>query len=355
MPKRIILLGPLPPPYGGVSVFLSTRFTLLKDQHIHLWTFFGKDSDNPRITRFYPRRLGIVGQLARRGYKARIVDFTHFHLEHPNPILLPIWLASKSLIRFEWIKYILDGSLPARYPNFSPVKRQLFLQAINAIDEFIVVSEELGDWLSNDIKVKQRVTVIPCLLNIPGETLRAGVSPTTRATLKGLRDHEKLICSIGTFIDSYGFAHVAQAVERLREETKQDLGLLLLDGSFAEEPGYRDKVLAGRDWITVLKNVENPDVYQFLQRSDLFVRAFGGESYGISRVEALWCGVPVIATDVGETRGMLTYKFRDIDRLVNLIRETLGDKNRNGAQDWAQHFRREAEGNLEKFITTVGL
>src|SRR4030095_10597496 len=85
------------------------------------------------------------------------------------------------------------------------------------------------------------------------------------------------------------------------------------------DESYRDEVLCGRDWITVLEKIPNPEIYEILRLSDVFVRAFADESYGISRVEALWCGLPVIATRAGETRGMLLYDFGDVEQLVNQL------------------------------------
>ncbi len=112
-------------------------------------------------------------------------------------------------------------------------------------------------------------------------------------------------------------------------------------------------VLAGRDWITVLTNIPNPEIYQILSRSDLFVRAFGAESYGISRVEAIWSGVPVIAVNVGETRGMLTYSFGDVEMLSRLIREVLSGERKVELKPWADLFRAEADANLNNFIETA--
>jgi len=131
--------------------------------------------------------------------------------------------------------------------------------------------------------------------------------------------------------------------------------LLLLDGSFANDSEYRDRVLSGRDWITVLANVPNPEIYQVFPRCDLFVRAVGQESYGISRVEAIWCGVPVIAVNVGETRGMLTYSFGDVEMLSRLIREVLSGERKVELKVWADLFRAEADANLNNFIETVGI
>jgi glycosyltransferase involved in cell wall biosynthesis len=353
MSKRIILFGPLPPPYGGVSVFFNSLLGHLKNSAILVWVLFGTDSKDSRVTRFNHRRLGVLKALARQGNRSRIVDFTHFHLEYPNSILLPIWLLGKSVLRFEWVKYILDGSLPERYSNFPHAQKRRFKNAIASIDEFIVVSEALRDWLINEIKVTKSITVIPCLMNIPAELLDTKLSTETKAVVESFHRHNKRVCSIGTFIPSYGFEHVAQAVERLRNETKEDIGLLLLDGSFARDEAYRDRVLKGRDWISVLTNVPNTEIYQILPSCDLFVRAVGAEGYGISRVEAIWCGTPVVAVDVGETRGMLTYRFGDVETLAKLIGEVLSGEKKVDLTSWANLFRAEADENLRRFVETV--
>ena len=142
-------------------------------------------------------------------------------------------------------------------------------------------------------------------------------------------------------------------MEKLRAETNEDIGLLLLDGSFANDPDYRQRVLADRDWITVLTNVPNPEIYQLLPNCDLFVRSVEAESYGISRVEAIWCGVPVIGVDVGETRGVLTYSFGDVERLKLLMASVLSGEQRTDLQRWSNLFHDEADEHLSRFIETV--
>jgi glycosyltransferase involved in cell wall biosynthesis len=353
--KPLILFGPLPPPYGGVSVFLSTLFAHLRHADVRLWSYFGRESDDELVKRFKHRQLGVIPLLLRQGPNARIVDFSHFHLEYPHPILLPIWLSAKLLVKFYWYKYVLDGSLPSRYPSFTPLQRTLFRRAIAAVDEFIVVSPELAGWLKDEIKVRQKVSVIPCLLNIPQELMVRRLAAETESALRPFLKHHKKVCSIGTFIPTYGFAQVANAVERVRNEVGADIGLLLLDGAFAADGDYREEVLRNREWITVLTNVPNEQVYQVLKQCDLFVRAFGAESYGISRVEAVWCDVPVVATNVGETRGMLTYQFGDADKLSELIGQVLESVNSGNHKAAAEVFRAEADQNLQKFVATVKL
>jgi glycosyltransferase involved in cell wall biosynthesis len=354
MSRKVVLFGPLPPPYGGVSVYMSALFEHLKDNGVRMWALYGDDTDRPSgITFVKHRRLGIIRALFREGRGARILDATHFHFEYPNKILLPAWLAFKFLLGFEWHKNVHDGSLPTRYPDFTAVQRMLFGLAARQVDEFVVVSDALRHWLRDEIKVTQRITVIPSLLPIPPDYLDRALSPELETQVAPFLRSPRRVCAIGVFIEIYGFAHVVEAVEKLRTETGDDIGLVLVDGMFARDESYRELTLIGRDWITVLESVPNLDVYQILKRSHVFVRAFGHESYGISRVEAIWCGVPVVATRAGETRGMLTYDFGDVEELTRQLRRAIQDQPANDIAESAKLFQREAEQNLEALKRTL--
>ncbi len=359
MRRRIILFGPLPPPYGGVAIYLQALVAHFREAQVRVWTYGGgkaRARPNGNKVRFIAhRRLGTFWALLAEGRGARILDASHFHLEYPNPLLLPVWLVLKRLLGFEWFKNILDGSLPKRYPQFGFMQRWLFHRAINAADEFVVVSEDLRRWLKEEINVRQPVTVIPCLLPAPPNEAPALLSRESKALLDPWLSRARRVCSIGVFFPSYGFKDVAEAVAELRERTGTDIGLVLLDGAFVCDESYRDEVLWQRDWITVLEEVPNPETYEILKRSDVFVRAFADESYGISRIEALWCGVPVIATRAGETRGMLLYDFGDVEQLISQLQAVLPYPVLEAPNPWAERYRREAEANLQAVARVLGI
>jgi glycosyltransferase involved in cell wall biosynthesis len=355
MSKRIILFGPLPPPYGGVAIYMQALVRHFRDAKVLLWTYGGRKPDDKNIRFIAHRKLETFSALIAEGRDSRILDASHFHLEYPNPLLLTGWLFLKRFLRFEWYKNILDGSLPKRYPNFGMLRRWLFHRAVNAVDEFVVVSEDLRRWLIDEIKVRQPVTVIPCLVPAPSTAGNTLLSSDTKEQLELYLAHPKRVCSLGVFYPSYGFLDVARAVEELRERTGKDIGLLLLDGGFVLDENYREEVLWERDWITVLEKVPNPEIYEILKRSDLFVRAFADESYGISRIEAIWCGVPVVATRAGETRGMLLYDFGDLEQLVNQMQAVLLYPMLEEANPWADRYRQEAEENLRSVAMVLGV
>lgn len=354
MSKKVVLLGPYPPPHGGVSIYVSTLFEHLKARGLHLWTYGDREVRGVSVHFMKEKRRDIVPLLLREGRAARVGDCTHFLLEYPSA-LVPVWLLLKRLLGFEWFKILHDGSLPTRYVNFTRTRRTLFRLAVGGVTEFVVVSEELGRWLRAELRVTQPVSVVKSLLPVARgdeedalpERLEASLADYTRRPLR--------VCSVGAFIPEYGFLHAARAVERVRLETGEDVGLLLLDGDFAADESYRQEVLREREWITVSKNVAHADVFRLMRRSHAFVRGFGPESYGLSRVEAIWCGLPVVATRAGETRGMLLYDFGDVDALTRQLTRALSGEHARATAAWAERYTREAEENLRAITAKLGL
>jgi glycosyltransferase involved in cell wall biosynthesis len=354
MRKRIILFGPLPPPYGGVATYMQTMVAHFGNS-VRVWTYGGTQPKDRSVRFIAHRRLETLWALIAEGRHARILDASHFHLEYPNALLLLVWLTLKWWLRFEWYKNVHDGSLPKRYPEFGALQRWLFHRGANAVDEFVVVSEELRRWLRDEVKVTRPITVVPGLLPKKPGAREGHLSSLTENLLAPYLARPARVCSIGVFFPSYGFRDVAEAVEELRKRTGKDIGLLLVDGAFVRDEDYRDEVLCNREWITVLEEVSQSDIGEILKRSDVFVRGFADESYGISRVEALWAGTPVIATRAGETRGMMLYDFGDVGQLVNQLQSVLLYPAFEEPNPWAARYRRDAEENLKALARVLGV
>jgi glycogen synthase len=352
MKKKVVLLGPSPPPYGGVSIYTSTLFHFLKDRGLHLWTYGDREVSGPNVHYLHAKGSQLVPLVLREGRGARIADCTHFLVEYPS-LLVPLWLILKRLLGFEWLKIIHDGSLPARYQQFNFLRRMLFRRSLSGIDEFVTVNEELRAWLLDEMHVRQEVVMIKSLF--PPRQSETNLTPAVEKSLVSFLSGSQRISSIGVFIPDYGFAHIAEAVERLREESARDIRLLLLDGDFVVDEAYRSQVLQNRTWITVLQNVPHPQVFSILKKCDVFVRGFGRESLGLSRIEALWCGLPVVATRAGEIRGMLTYDFGNVAELVVQLRYALAGDRAVETTDWAKLYSEEAEENLKQISAKLGL
>lgn len=352
--QRSILFGPMPPPWGGVSVFMNSIAEHAIARGVEIWSYTGKPQAHRGVQFINHRRFGHLWLLVRCGREARITDSTHFHLEYPHPALLPPWITIKKLLGFKWIKIVHDGSLPYRFDKFSDRQKRLFRAAIRSIDEIISVDEALASWLLNTAGFRGKTTVIPPLLPTPpfwpgGDAITGPL----RRTLANFARHKKRVMSIGVFAAAYGFDQVARAVESIRAETGEDIGLLLADSEFDRDPEYREMVLAKRDWVHVVEGIPHAELEGVYGLADVFVRAFEHESFGLSRVEALWAGVPVVATRAGETRGMLVYDFGDICRLSAQIRSALSGGGNSNPSEWAEKYRLEAKENLERYLAEI--
>src|SRR3712207_8828047 len=97
MSKKVVLLGPYPPPHGGVSIYVSTLFEHLRGRGLHLWTYGGREVRGADVHFMKDKRRELVPLLAREGRGARVADCTHFLFEYPSA-LVPAWLALKRLL-----------------------------------------------------------------------------------------------------------------------------------------------------------------------------------------------------------------------------------------------------------------
>ena len=348
-----ILFGPLPPPYGGVSVFMSQLYQPVMDSGAEVWSYTRHDPSRFPAARYLDhRRLGHLAAVTRAPRNSRVIDSTHFHLEYPHPLLVRLWLRAKRLRNFRWINVLHDGSLPFRFARFTSGHRSLFGKALKAVDEMVVVTDELASFCTGQ-RPDLSVRVIPSLLPPTPKWLEVKPDAAWLPALERHQNHIHTVCCLGAFIPSYGFAEVANAIEHLRAQTSQDIGLMLIAGSFAADDVYRRSIVEHREWITVVTDVPHHTLASFYRGNDVFVRAFEHESYGLSRVEAIWCGVPVIATDIGETRGMLTYDFNDTARLAELIGKILTGNEEQPVGEWSDVFHREAGENIAQWLNVI--
>lgn len=352
---KTILFGPLPPPFGGVAIFMTAIGTRALRHGVSVLSYTGKplDESQNEILFINHRRLGHLAALWRVGRRARVTDSTHFHIEYPNALLVPLWLLAKSILGFKWIKIVHDGSLPSRHKSFGRLAKWLFKVAIHNIDEFVVCSRALETWLRYDVGVAGKIAFVPPLLPLPPDEQGENLEEKAAESLGRFSRHNKRVCAVGIFIPSYGFHHVANAIEQLRHETREDIGLLIADGVFERDEDFRSEVLKGRDWIEVAENVPHSNLQQIYKQSNVFVRSFAHESYGLSRVEAIWCGVPVIATNVGETRGMLVYEYGDEATLIAHLKSVLSGEYVSDTKMWADEFQSEAQMNAESYLKII--
>jgi N-acetyl-alpha-D-glucosaminyl L-malate synthase BshA len=182
-----------------------------------------------------------------------------------------------------------DITLVGQDPSFRPV----VTHSINHSDGVTAVSEYLRHETGEHFDIEQEIEVIPNFID-------------TERFQRAEKDHfkqalcpngEKVVVHVSNFREAKRAPEVIEIFSRLRAEGF-DLKLLLVgDGPertatqrLARERGVHDDVrFLGK---------QEP-VEEILSIADVFVMPSGSETFGLAALEAMACGVPVVASEIG--------------------------------------------------------
>jgi glycosyltransferase involved in cell wall biosynthesis len=185
------------------------------------------------------------------------------------------------------IPYIKRRALPL-YPFF----KMMFTRA----DHVQVISSYLADW-AREMSVKCPIMVVP---NAVDYGLFSGkISDTEAAALKeklGKKEGDVFLITTSRLVAKNAIGDVIEALRYLPDNVK-----FLILGIGHEEASLKSqaKSLKLGDRVLFLGYVSHKEMPKYLQISEIFVRPSLSEGFGISFVEAMAAGIPVIATRAG--------------------------------------------------------
>lgn len=181
-----------------------------------------------------------------------------------------------------------DITLLGKDPGFEPV----ISFAINHSDAVTAVSSSLRNDTYKLFGINRDIEVIP---NFICPSHFAGLGSThDRAEFAG--DGEALVCHVSNFRPVKRVEDVVRAFARLTEQRPARL-LMVGDGPDRPAAERTARDLGVDDRVTFLGKLKNP--LEALAIADLFLLPSESESFGLAALEAMACGVPVVATEAG--------------------------------------------------------
>lgn len=293
------------PTFGGSGIIATELASLLAKKHeLHLISYdkpvrLGEEIDfsfHKVELLSYPlfERVPCCYSLALASKLAEIIksynlDIVHAHYAVPNA--MSAYLAKKICNDSAKVVTTLHGTdsyLVGRHPSYKQVTQFSMQQS----DALTAVSEYLKERTVTEFEISREIRVIPNF-----------VDPQRFRKLKKDRE-QKIVCHSSNFRPIKRIPDIVKAFKIISE--KIDCKLVLI-GNGPERPTAEEiaKSLRISESVEFLGNVKN--VQDVLGKSDLFLLPSEDESFGLAALEAMSCEVPVVASNVGGLKELVSH------------------------------------------------
>jgi glycosyltransferase involved in cell wall biosynthesis len=284
--------------YGDIPVY---RLPPIGSQHLKKWGLLL--SSFPFLYR------------SHRGYDIIIVS--GFRVIGIAAVIVSILLNKKCLLKAdnngEMSGKFFEGGLEKAGLKFNQPFVKAFLWLRNGIlkraDGFVAISSQISEeYMANGVHPPSKIHCIP---NSVDTAVFFPVDVKKKNELKqmlGLNQKEILVAYTGRLVSYKGLPELLRVWSRIAGK-HPNAGLMLVGGGsldiYSCEARLKEFVLSNDLEESVFFCGEVHNVHEYLQAADIFVFPTRKEAFGISLIEAMACGLPVIATQVGGLKDIL--------------------------------------------------
>lgn len=278
------------------------------------------------------------------------IDIIHAHTSHTHALACLARLFARR-----------GAVVVSRRVSFPPRRDALNRWKYGAPDVYLAVSEKVAAVLREAGIPPEKVRCVHSAVD-PG---RLDVEKADRASL-GLEAKARFLFSAGALVGHKDHATLLDAMPKVREAYPEARLLIAGEGDLRESLEAQIAALGLQDTVTLLGHRE--DVPSILRAADLYVSSSWSEGLGTSVLEALACGVPVVATVAGGIPEMIEpgktgylVANRDPEVLADAIIEAIGHP--RDAKKYAEAGRNRVEqdftvtamveGTLAAYVETM--
>ncbi|MEZ4599306.1 MAG: glycosyltransferase family 4 protein [Syntrophotaleaceae bacterium] len=323
----LAILGSYPPPFGGVTIHTRRLCKLLDERRIDYIVFnAASDAENGK-------RIFSVFRHRRRWLLRYALFGDHPVVYIMSPRLMS-WLLGAFLDRVRGKKVILriqNSRLIDWNGNFLLTSLSRF--SLCRVSEIIAVNREIGRKLV-DLGVDEgKVHVLPGFLPPVSQDLE---EEKIRPEIRQFLEHRRPVIAANGKIsfyrntDLYGLDQLVDLAIELKPAFP-DLGIIFCFSEFSEKDrdyldGLSARAAANGVSGNIFFNLEGGPFLPVLAKSDLFLRPTTTDGDANSIREALYLGVPIIASDaVGRPRGVTLFESRNFSALLETVRSCLSN------------------------------
>ncbi|MBI4479282.1 MAG: glycosyltransferase [Acidobacteria bacterium] len=331
---KLLLIGPYPPPHGGISVHVAEAKKQLEQAGV-CCAVLNLNRSAPESGQYISFRssldlLLVLLFYARRGWT--------FHL-HTNGHNRKSWLLA---LACGLVGQLAPACLLTVHSGMAPVylsqenvwqrfwRRRLARAACRLYDRVVAVNHQIREALASLGVSPDRLEVVPAYLSTTPPsallaTLPATLSATLSATVEELvRGGRPLLTTVLFYRPEYGFDLLVPALARLRYRYRNLRCLVMGSGEQQEEAERLIREVGMEDTVKLLGDLPHELCLALIAASDLFVRPTLKDADSISVREALSLGVHTVVSDVGHRPpGALLFRAGDRNDLVSTMEAAL--------------------------------
>lgn len=250
---------------------------------------------------FYRLAVARVMRGALRSFDFDLIDV---HWTYPD-LPAAVWLARK----YQKKLMLTVRGAEAFYSQGDWLRSRMVTHGFRCADRIICLSRGLKERTDSLIGTTEKSFVVRNGV----DTQVFNYLPKAEARQRlGLDSQETIIISVGSLIRGKGFDLLIRSFAALLNESKGPGLRLYILGSQGPAGDYRSKLtqlvrrlgLNGR--VVFYGQVENADLREWYNAADVFCLASRSEGSPNVLTEALACGCPCVATDVGAVREILS-------------------------------------------------
>lgn len=323
--KTIILVGPFPPPIGGVSVHTSRLISHIEDQHI----VYKIDTSKNKLVQIFLLLTLLIKSLKK---DSDFILHNHVFKMKFNVILIFIC----NLFGVKYLQTVHSFRLNSK--QLSNTEIGLIKYILKKADNTIVVSKKIkDDLIQYDNNLSNKITVIPAFIPYKKNEKAKDTYINCLGIEKFLKSHKIILCANASKIvfyndeDLYGIDLCINLMEKIKKRTTHNVGFIFMLPQISNKEYYNkmksyifQKGLE-EDFIFINKEADLVPLFDYV---DIFLRPTNTDGDALSIREALHSGLPCIASDIVERPvGTVTFKNRDIEDFFRKTSNILSNLN----------------------------
>lgn len=321
---KIALIGPYPPPYGGISVHIQRMAAHLEAEGIECIIY--DDSGTEKNEKNVICINNLKSWLPKYFFFAK-EDIIHYHT--PNWILRIIF-GLMSFLGKKTIISIHGESLNDSLKSAGWFRKKIIIFALKHTSFIIALNPKIKE-LALSIGVKSKnIEIIPSF--IPPAVREEDIAEIPQEVWDFIDSHSPVISANAFRIsyynnqDLYGIDMCIDLCANLRQYyPKIGLVFCLPDiGDYEYFKKMKQRITEKGIENNFLFITEQYQFYPILMKSTVFVRPTNTDGDAVSIREALYFKVPAVASDaVLRPEGTILFKSRDIDEFTSKVKNVL--------------------------------